>query len=278
SSTRNMRIKRLWAEVDTQFACRWWGFFACLECLHGLDHQNPSHLWLLHILFLNLINDDCQDFQDTWNHHPMSGAGTNDMSPLEMRFYQETTGGKPMDEFTGVHPDILNRYCGDDDTPSEPDSNEADSDPSPDHGRSDEADSDAKSNLDLQDSSPGSIPKDEYQQVQGALACDLQGNIKHKAVKVPQCQNPFAHDKGLEAAFREALDAVLQDDALPEHLFVQEEWESGEYPTCEALKCGSKGKELTVELPQEIWLPCVVAWAQSLFLMNDFMYSHEDNI
>ncbi|KAF8578782.1 hypothetical protein K439DRAFT_1621057 [Ramaria rubella] len=192
------------------------------------------------------------------------------MSPVEMRFYQETTGGKLIDKFTRIHPDILNRYCGthdkehirkpgetgagnppdeadsgseatsngtdeagsesdedstqgDDDTPSEPESNEANSDPSPDHGRSDEADSDAESNLDLGDSSPGSIPKDKYWQVQGALACDLQGNIKHKAVKVPRCQNPFAHDKGLEAAFCEALDAVLQDNALPKHLYIQEE-------------------------------------------------------
>lgn len=46
-----------------------------LECLHLLDRANPDHLWLLHDLFLPDINQDCEAFMDSWNHHPVSGLG-----------------------------------------------------------------------------------------------------------------------------------------------------------------------------------------------------------
>lgn len=79
-STHNTRIERLWVEVGSQFARRWRAFFYRLEALHGLDRQNPHHLWLLHLLFLDLINADCADFWDEWNCHPISGEG-HDQSP-----------------------------------------------------------------------------------------------------------------------------------------------------------------------------------------------------
>lgn len=77
SSTHNTRIERLWVEVGTQFARRWWAFFLRLEDLHHLDRRNPHHLWLVHHLFLFLINKDCGNFKDQWNSHPISGEGHN---------------------------------------------------------------------------------------------------------------------------------------------------------------------------------------------------------
>lgn len=71
-STHNTRIERMWVEVGKQFVRRWKAFFLRLERLHGLDRQNPAHLWLLHVLFLDSINDDAQRFVDEWNHHPLS--------------------------------------------------------------------------------------------------------------------------------------------------------------------------------------------------------------
>jgi hypothetical protein len=53
----------VWLEVATQFARRWKAFFVCLEWLHGLDWDNPCHLWLLQHLFLDLINIDCSAFK-----------------------------------------------------------------------------------------------------------------------------------------------------------------------------------------------------------------------
>ncbi|KAJ7043418.1 hypothetical protein C8F04DRAFT_894034, partial [Mycena alexandri] len=66
-STNNTRIERLWVEVGSQFARRWRVFF------YRLDRTNPHHLWLLHLLFLDLINLDCKNFRAEWNCHPISG-------------------------------------------------------------------------------------------------------------------------------------------------------------------------------------------------------------
>ena len=37
--------------------------------------MNPHHRWLLHYLFLDMINKDCQSFCEEWNAHPISGVG-----------------------------------------------------------------------------------------------------------------------------------------------------------------------------------------------------------
>jgi len=81
SSTRNCHIERLWVEVGAQFARRWRAFFMRLEHTHMLNPGDPNHLWLLHALFLDDIDEDCQAFRDEWNCHPISGPGTNNKSP-----------------------------------------------------------------------------------------------------------------------------------------------------------------------------------------------------
>ncbi|KAJ7639840.1 hypothetical protein DFH06DRAFT_1001840, partial [Mycena polygramma] len=80
SSTHNTRIERLWVEVGSQFARCWRAFFYRLERLHGLDRTDPHHLWLVHFLFLDALNEDCAKFQEEWNTHPISGEG-HDQSP-----------------------------------------------------------------------------------------------------------------------------------------------------------------------------------------------------
>jgi len=85
SSTHNTRIERLWVEVGRQFARRWKAFFTRLERVHDLNRKDPCHLWLLHFLFLDLVNTDCEIFMEEWNHHPVSGATTNHQSPLVSR-------------------------------------------------------------------------------------------------------------------------------------------------------------------------------------------------
>jgi len=79
SSTHNTRIERLWAEVGSQFARLWRAFFLRLERLHFLDRSNPNHLFILHLLFLDNINNDCNDFKKNWNAHSISSA--NNKSP-----------------------------------------------------------------------------------------------------------------------------------------------------------------------------------------------------
>ncbi|KAK6983886.1 Integrase catalytic domain-containing protein [Favolaschia claudopus] len=109
TSTRNTRIERLWVEVGSQFARRWRGFFLRLERLHQLNADNPHHLWLLHYLFLDEINADCQEFQAQWNHHPISGKGKN-QAPVDMRFEGELKYGKYIDNFDEVQAELVEHY------------------------------------------------------------------------------------------------------------------------------------------------------------------------
>ncbi|KAJ7734734.1 hypothetical protein DFH07DRAFT_754295, partial [Mycena maculata] len=110
-STRNTRIERLWVEVGTQFARPWRAFFTRLERLHGLDHDSPHHLWLLHQLFLRDINTDCHDFQLEWNLHPLKGGQNKGQSPADIRFISETEHGVREDQ-PGVHPTVLEEFYG----------------------------------------------------------------------------------------------------------------------------------------------------------------------
>lgn len=80
TSTHNTRIERLWGEVGGQFARAWRGFFHRLQQRHQLDRNNPHHLWILHRLFLTMINNDCEEFRVNWNSHPISGEG-HEQSP-----------------------------------------------------------------------------------------------------------------------------------------------------------------------------------------------------
>lgn len=73
SSVFNTRIERLWVEVGRRFARSWRAFFVRLEKRHLLQRKDPNHRWLLHYLFLDEINTDCEKFADEWNSHPISG-------------------------------------------------------------------------------------------------------------------------------------------------------------------------------------------------------------
>jgi hypothetical protein len=118
----------LWVKVGTQFACHWQGFFTRLERLHKLDVNKPGHLWLLSVLFLDALNDNCQQFQQEWNLHPIGGFDTRDRSPQvseylvlqnyclitmkDMRLLGQASLGIYEDEFQGICSGALQHYYG----------------------------------------------------------------------------------------------------------------------------------------------------------------------
>jgi len=55
-----------------------------LECHHGLDPDNPAHIWLLQHLFLTPINEDVADWARSWNAHKIQLRGERNRSPLDM--------------------------------------------------------------------------------------------------------------------------------------------------------------------------------------------------
>ena len=86
-SIHNTRIERLWYDVTRGFGQKWKNFFIDLELHCGLNPVDPNHIWLLHHLFLNAINEDAQQWVQVWNNHVMRLRGTRSQSPREMYFF-----------------------------------------------------------------------------------------------------------------------------------------------------------------------------------------------
>ncbi|KAJ7456397.1 hypothetical protein B0H11DRAFT_1739299, partial [Mycena galericulata] len=229
-STRNTRVERLWVEVGSQFARHWRSFFLRLERLHQFDPNNPHHLWLLHFLFLEEINKDCEEFQEQWNHHPISGKG-HDQTPADMRLIGEVKYGKYADNFENIHPEILERYNQEGHIPM------------------------TNTNISTED-------------LDQAIAQDQDRHIRHEAIDVVQNECPFRTEQAIHI-FSAARREIEAREIIPMHLGVAEaEWEERFYPETETIKIGRK--EVEIELPFPIWWPRAVAWAQGLELMFEF--------
>ncbi|KZT27166.1 hypothetical protein NEOLEDRAFT_1061535, partial [Neolentinus lepideus HHB14362 ss-1] len=253
-STRNTRIERLWVEVGTQFARRWRAFFTRLGRMHRLDRKDPTHLWLLHKLFLDDINTDCQDFQVQWNAHPISGPQTKNRSPADLRFLGQTEHGVYADDpIDNIHPDILNRYYGIAGRERQRSTGQTGAG----HAGDDDTEDEVSDAEDIE-------PEDEF--VQEILASQAQ-KVRHKSVKVPRAQSPF-DSQADEEQFLEILAAISMQEVLPTHYGVQPaEWEDGMYPAEEIIKFGTKGKQMRVVLPELVWYPRAVMWTQGLDLL-----------
>ncbi|KAJ7030983.1 hypothetical protein C8F04DRAFT_960890 [Mycena alexandri] len=265
SSTRNTRIERLWVEVGTQFARRWRAFFTRLGRLHRLDRKNPGHLWLLHILFLSEINDDCLEFQEEWNLHPIRGRMTSDQSPADIRFLGQTTEGIYRDDpLDGIHPDAINRYYGVEGRRLNRAANQT--------GAGIASDDEE---LDSSDDEEGPTAEEE---LENRVHDDLAQNIRHAPVKVAKHRSPFK-DAQLQDYFIRLLEERLsQPDDLPEDYGVRaDEWEEEDYPEMEIIRPGTKGKELPIILPRGEWFARAVQWTQALDLMARVLHELDED-
>ncbi|KAK7445427.1 hypothetical protein VKT23_014844 [Stygiomarasmius scandens] len=88
-SIHNTRIERLWFDVTAQVSSKWKDRFINLELNHGMNINNPDHIWLLQFLFLSDINEDLRGFAEGWNQHPLRSRGRRQprQSPLSMFFF-----------------------------------------------------------------------------------------------------------------------------------------------------------------------------------------------
>ncbi|CAE6411338.1 unnamed protein product [Rhizoctonia solani] len=86
-SVHNTRIERLWYDITEGFGWKWKLFFYDLEVHHGLIPTLETHLWLLHYLFLDNINQDAQQWALAWNSHTMALRGEPNRSPKDLWFF-----------------------------------------------------------------------------------------------------------------------------------------------------------------------------------------------
>jgi len=73
---------------------KWKSFFQDLEVSRGLDPENTAHIWLLHHLFLPLINQEAIQWANAWNMHKMSlPDGQRSRSPADLRWFSILQSG-----------------------------------------------------------------------------------------------------------------------------------------------------------------------------------------
>ena len=81
-SINNQRVERLWRDVFTNCLSFFYGLFYHLEDAGVVDLNNPLHLCALQYVYQPRIEQSLQSFQDTWNQHPLSSAGSS--TPLQL--------------------------------------------------------------------------------------------------------------------------------------------------------------------------------------------------
>ncbi|KAF8444465.1 hypothetical protein L210DRAFT_3373081, partial [Boletus edulis BED1] len=86
-SVHNIRIEHLWCDVTRGFGAKWKDFFQGLEMYDNLDVNLDVHIWLLHFLFLERINQDAVQWAEAWNHHPITIHGDHPRSPRDLFFF-----------------------------------------------------------------------------------------------------------------------------------------------------------------------------------------------
>jgi len=70
-STRNTRIERFWREYNTNVMLNFYDEFVNLEHLGYLDKTNNQDLWVLHKVYLPIINDKLLELKTYYNNHPI---------------------------------------------------------------------------------------------------------------------------------------------------------------------------------------------------------------
>ncbi|KAJ3872081.1 hypothetical protein F5051DRAFT_463562 [Lentinula edodes] len=261
-STHNTRIERLWVEVGSQFARRWRAFFIRLEHIHCLRRKNPYHLWLIHHLFLDLINEDCQTFQAEWNTHPISGAEGADESPHDKRFLGMIHHGIYMDDCEGLDTDTIEHLYGTDGpevlrppghTGAGYLNDEGESTPS---NASSDSEGDNDSDVEGFDTRIDNVAQASSRQ------------FLPKPVKTPRHICPLTNEE--MAIFNEALQLAVAQGIVPVGYGIcPEEWKDNHYPSIEIIQTGRKGaKEISVQLPDFIWRPRAHLWTLGLNILE----------
>ncbi|KAH7904393.1 hypothetical protein BJ138DRAFT_1019195, partial [Hygrophoropsis aurantiaca] len=249
-STQNTRIERLWVEVGSQFVRRWRAFFTRLERLHGLKIDKSEHLWLLHKLFLDAINNDCDEFREEWNLHPITGSQTNNKSPQDIRLLgQATLGIYEQDECEGVHPDTINRYYGTHGTQSVHHQNETGAGHPPDEVESD---------------------NDDMGPITEKITNDQWTEVRHEGVIVPEYNSPFSIAD--EIRFFEVLGQVVEQNIVPPgyHL-LDDEQTNEDRSMIEILQVGRRNnKQLYISLEDPVWQYRAQLWVQALSVLIVF--------
>ncbi|KAJ8083282.1 hypothetical protein PM082_009154 [Marasmius tenuissimus] len=94
-SIHNICIECMWQDVTQDFGHKWKEFFKHLEATANLQHNNDTHMWLLHHLFQRAINEEALEWSEAWNNHGITTrrGGERERSPHDMFFFGQVQNG-----------------------------------------------------------------------------------------------------------------------------------------------------------------------------------------
>lgn len=183
----------------------------------------------------------------------------------DLRLLGQTTQGiYAEDPLEGVHPEILERYCG----VNGQEQRRPPGQTGAGHPEDEEVD-------DAYGNQAGNTSEDEDEDhellftddVERSIAQDQQRNIRHDPIKVKRSRNPFTTEQG-PVDLITILSAAWAHGIIPNGYGVLEaEWNGDHYPETETIKFGKKRRELEVILPTGMWLERAILWAQALDIM-----------
>lgn len=81
-SVHNQRIERLWRDVFSSCTILFYNLFYFMESQALLDVDNEVHMFCLHYVFMQRINNCLGMFTDAWNNHNLSSEGN--LSPMQL--------------------------------------------------------------------------------------------------------------------------------------------------------------------------------------------------
>lgn len=73
-SVHNQRVERLWRDLYSQVLSSFYELFHSFENNGSLDTENEKHIFILHYIFLDVINNALTTFSNAWNCHRIRTA------------------------------------------------------------------------------------------------------------------------------------------------------------------------------------------------------------
>ena len=114
SSTHNQRIERLWRDVTKEVLDYYRVLFHFIEDYFDVNISEDWVMFLIHYMFMSAINNDLQQFQRTWNNHPLRTE--NNRSPHQLlRCYASSSEAVVDAEEYGVEELLDDAYIEDGD-------------------------------------------------------------------------------------------------------------------------------------------------------------------